>query len=205
MSVIDWHHKVVLTVKCIYIRYSTACSNESIAISPVIHKCSYRITVFQYIGTFTGINEVFKLFWLCYICIQLNLWDGVGRMVHINILNVFETYPLWERAAVGSNGLWESKSRYDWQSVCLVVESTLGLMTRYCYLPEGICLKVVLSLCGALSDERSSLWFVSQSVVICQYVHLVFKFHVFGTVQRCIYNVYRASFIPDTVQQITPW
>jgi hypothetical protein len=41
------------------------------------------------------------------------------------------------------------------QSVCLGVEPALGLVTRYFY-----CLKVaVLSLWGALSDERSSLSF----------------------------------------------
>jgi hypothetical protein len=53
----------------------------------------------------------------------------------------------------------ESESLYDWQSVCLGVEPRLGLMTRYLF-----SLKVtVLSIWGALSDERSGLSFVSHS------------------------------------------
>jgi hypothetical protein len=45
------------------------------------------------------------------------------------------------------------------QSVCLGVEPRLGLMTGYLFL-----LKVtVLSIWGALSDERSGLSFVSHS------------------------------------------
>jgi hypothetical protein len=44
------------------------------------------------------------------------------------------------------------------QSVCQGVEPTLELVTRYYFLSEGCCLKdAVLSLCGALSDERSGL------------------------------------------------
>jgi hypothetical protein len=50
------------------------------------------------------------------------------------------------------------------QSVCLGVEPTLGLVTRYYFLPEDFCLKaVVLSLWGALSDERTGLQFAVQS------------------------------------------
>jgi hypothetical protein len=50
-------------------------------------------------------------------------------------------------------------------SVCLGVEPTLGLMTRYYFLSEGCCLKVaVLFLCGALSDERMGLQFAVQSL-----------------------------------------
>jgi hypothetical protein len=45
------------------------------------------------------------------------------------------------------------------QSVCLGVQPRVGLMTRYLFL-----LKVaVLSIWGALSDERSGLSFVSHS------------------------------------------
>jgi hypothetical protein len=44
------------------------------------------------------------------------------------------------------------------QSVCLGVEPTLGLVTRYYFLSVGCCLKVVvLFLWGALSDERTGL------------------------------------------------
>jgi hypothetical protein len=40
------------------------------------------------------------------------------------------------------------------QSVCQGIEPTLGLVTRYYFLPEG-CLKIaVLSMWGALSDGR---------------------------------------------------
>jgi hypothetical protein len=47
------------------------------------------------------------------------------------------------------------------QSVCQGIEPTLGLVTRYYFLTEGCFLKVaVLSLWGALSDERSGLSFV---------------------------------------------
>jgi hypothetical protein len=47
------------------------------------------------------------------------------------------------------------------QSACRDVEPTLGLVTRYYCLSEGCFLKVsVLSLWGALSDERSDLSFV---------------------------------------------
>jgi hypothetical protein len=50
------------------------------------------------------------------------------------------------------------KLLYDWrsvsQSICLGVEPTLGLVTRYYFMSEGCCLKVaVLFLWGALSDE----------------------------------------------------
>jgi hypothetical protein len=53
------------------------------------------------------------------------------------------------------------------QTVCLGVEPTLGLVTRYSYylLYEGFCLKVaVLSLSGALSDEKTDLQFAVQSL-----------------------------------------
>jgi hypothetical protein len=62
-----------------------------------------------------------------------------------------------------------SKLLYDWwsvsQSVCLGVESTLGLVTRYYFLSEGCYLKfAVLFLWGALSDERTGLNFAVQSL-----------------------------------------
>jgi hypothetical protein len=50
-------------------------------------------------------------------------------------------------------------------SVCQGIEPTLGLVTRYYFLSEGYFLKVtVLSLWGALSDERSSLSFAILSL-----------------------------------------
>jgi hypothetical protein len=45
------------------------------------------------------------------------------------------------------------------QSVCLGLEPTLGLVTRYYFLFEGFLKFAVLSLWGALSDEKSGLQF----------------------------------------------
>jgi hypothetical protein len=51
------------------------------------------------------------------------------------------------------------------QSVCQGIEPTLRLVTKYYFLSEGCCLKVaVLSLQGALFDDRSGLSFVILSV-----------------------------------------
>jgi hypothetical protein len=51
------------------------------------------------------------------------------------------------------------------RSVCLGVEPTLGLDTRYYFLSEGSRLKVaVFFLWGALSDERTGLQFAVQSL-----------------------------------------
>jgi hypothetical protein len=65
--------------------------------------------------------------------------------------------------------LSKSKLLYDrrsvGQSVCLGVEPSLGLVTRYYFLSEGCCLKVrVLFLWGALSDERTGLQIAVQSL-----------------------------------------
>jgi hypothetical protein len=54
----------------------------------------------------------------------------------------------------------QSVSRSVSQSLRLGVEPTLGLVTRYYFLSEDICLKVaVLFLRGALSDKRMGLQF----------------------------------------------
>jgi hypothetical protein len=80
------------------------------------------------------------------------------------------------------------------QSVCQGIEPALGLVTRYYFLSEGCFLKVaVLSLWGALSDERSGLSFVFLSLVIHQYLHKAFTFHVFYS--SAIYIQYISSFI----------
>jgi hypothetical protein len=51
------------------------------------------------------------------------------------------------------------------QSSCLGVEPTLGLANRYYFLSECFCLKVVaLFLWGILSNERTGLQFVVQSL-----------------------------------------
>jgi hypothetical protein len=51
------------------------------------------------------------------------------------------------------------------QSVCIGVEPTLWLVTRYYFLSEDCCLKVaVLFLWDALSDERTDLQFPMQSL-----------------------------------------
>jgi hypothetical protein len=58
------------------------------------------------------------------------------------------------------------------QPVCLGVEPTLGLVTRYCFESER-CLNVtVLFLWGALSDERSGLSFVSMYIKYLHYMCL---------------------------------
>jgi hypothetical protein len=50
-------------------------------------------------------------------------------------------------------------------TVCLGVETTLGLVTRFYFLSEGCCLKVeVLFPWGVLSDERTGLQFALQSL-----------------------------------------
>jgi hypothetical protein len=51
------------------------------------------------------------------------------------------------------------------QSVCISVELTVELVTRYYFLSEGCCLEVAfLFLWGALSDERTDLQFSVQSL-----------------------------------------
>jgi hypothetical protein len=66
------------------------------------------------------------------------------------------------------------------QSLCQGIEPTLGLVTRYYFLSEGCFLKfAVLSLWGALSDERLGLSFVFLSLGIYQYLHQTFTLHVF--------------------------
>jgi hypothetical protein len=44
--------------------------------------------------------------------------------------------------------------------------------------------------------------FCQYQSIVSQYVHKVFTLSVFDTVQGCIYNIYKASFSPGTVQQI---
>jgi hypothetical protein len=52
-----------------------------------------------------------------------------------------------------------------------------GRLTRYCFLFKCLGQEfVVLSLWGALSDSRPGLYFVSNSLVICLRVHLLFTF-----------------------------
>jgi hypothetical protein len=59
-----------------------------------------------------------------------------------------------------SNDLTSSPMTVVSWSACLGAEPTLGLVTRYYFLPEGCCLKVaVLFLWGALSDEKTGLQF----------------------------------------------
>jgi hypothetical protein len=65
------------------------------------------------------------------------------------------------------------------QSV-LVSSPLCGRLTRYCFIFKSLGLQfVVLSLWGALSDERPGLSFVSHSLVICLCVHLLFTFLYF--------------------------
>jgi hypothetical protein len=66
------------------------------------------------------------------------------------------------------------------QSLCQSIDPILGLVTRYYFRSEGCFLKcAVLSLWGALSDERLGLSFVFLSLVIYHYLHQTFTLHVF--------------------------
>jgi hypothetical protein len=65
------------------------------------------------------------------------------------------------------------------QSVCLGVEPTLWTFDQILLSFQEFLKCVVLSLWGALSDERAGLSFVSHSLVICLYVHLLLTFFLF--------------------------
>jgi hypothetical protein len=81
------------------------------------------------------------------------------------------------------------------QSVCQGIEPTLGLVTRHYFLSEGcFCLKVaVLSLWGALSDERSGLSFsVSSKLSVftsSTYVSCVLQFSNLYTINIKLQSV----------------
>jgi hypothetical protein len=64
---------------------------------------------------------------------------------------------------------------------------------------QSVCLVTVLSIWGALSDERSGLSFVSQSAALvhCLYVQLF----TCCRNANCRYNIYKASVSPGSVQQ----
>jgi hypothetical protein len=81
------------------------------------------------------------------------------RIMHISLFSSFTPKYLLLTFKVTSSQI-QSQSYFtiDGQSVCLGVEPTLGLVTRYYFLYEGFSLKVaVLSLWGAISDERTDL------------------------------------------------
>jgi hypothetical protein len=82
--------------------------------------------------------------------------------------------------------LRQSVSRYG-----LVSSPLCGCLTRYCFLFKSFGLEfVVLSLWGALSDERLGLFFVSHSLVICLCVHLLFTFLSFTHLSYTYCNVH---------------
>jgi hypothetical protein len=101
--------------------------------------------------------------------------------------------------------LWPTVSQY-----VLVSSPLCGRLTRYCFLLKSLGLEfVVLSLWGALSDERPGLSFVSHSLVICLCVLLLFAFSSFTHLPYIYiytlyntYNIYKAPFSPGSVQQI---
>jgi hypothetical protein len=64
----------------------------------------------------------------------------------------------------------------------------------YCQTVAGLLMWV------ALSDERMGLSF-SRVTVCCQYVQFIF----YMLLNICIYNIYRASVSPGSVQQIMPY
>jgi hypothetical protein len=74
-----------------------------------------------------------------------------------------------------SQSVSQSVSQY-----VLVSSPLCGRVTRYCFLFKSLGLEfVVMSLWGALSDERPGLFFVSHSLVICLCVNLIFLFLCF--------------------------
>jgi hypothetical protein len=110
-------------------------------------------------------------------------------------------------AGVNGRTLHQSQSHLttDSQSVSQYVLVSTPLcerLTRYCFLFKSLCLEfVVLSLWGALSDERPGLSFVSHSLVNCLCVHLLFTFLSFIYLPYIYtlyntYNIYKASFSP---------
>jgi hypothetical protein len=88
-------------------------------------------------------------------------------------------------------GFGQSQSHFTADSQYVLVSSPLcGCLTSYCFLFKGLGLEfVVLSLSGALSDERPALSFVSNSLVICLCVHLLFTFLSFTHYHIHIYYI----------------
>jgi hypothetical protein len=76
------------------------------------------------------------------------------------------------------------------QLVCLGAEHSLGLVTRYYLLYESYCL---VSVGRSFRREVGSVFCQYKSVIVCQYVHLIFIFSVFDTVQACMYIQYTQS------------
>jgi hypothetical protein len=76
------------------------------------------------------------------------------------------------------------------QSVCLGVEPQLVKVA-------------ILSIWGALSDERSGLSFVNHSQpIVSIYIYLQFNLTLVST---SMYYIYKASVGPGSVQQIMPY
>jgi hypothetical protein len=79
----------------------------------------------------------------------------------------------------------------------LVSSPLRGCLTRYCFLFKSLGLEfVVLSLWGALSDERPCLSYVSHSLIIYLCVHLLFTFclpHIYHI--YTLYNTYNVLYI----------
>jgi hypothetical protein len=100
------------------------------------------------------------------------IFDGLGRdCINICFLSCAFPPPPKESIAVRSTAVQATQSAFDIQSkievilrltvsqsVCLGVEPTLELVTRWYFLSERWCLKVaIFFLSGALSDERTGL------------------------------------------------
>jgi hypothetical protein len=74
-------------------------------------------------------------------------------------------HPLWRKIGSISRSPSQSYFTTDGQQICIGIEPTLGLATRYYFLSECCFLKVeVLFLLGALSGERMGLQFAVQSL-----------------------------------------
>jgi hypothetical protein len=81
------------------------------------------------------------------------------------------------------------------ENYCLLSSLTRGRIGNLLLL---LVLASAVTLGSSLSDERPGM------SIISHYLLKIFTIYVFDTVQECIYNIYKASFSPGSVQQIMP-
>jgi hypothetical protein len=90
------------------------------------------------------------------------------------------------------------------QSVCLGIESTRDLRPDSPPPPS----KLLSCLCGAPSLTRGRVCLLSmESIVVSQYLHKLFTLTIYIICVRhssAMYNIYKDSFSPGSVQQIMP-
>jgi hypothetical protein len=100
------------------------------------------------------------------------------------------------------------------ESVTVTLRLMVGqsVSMSWCGAPSGAhyqifvnCLTAtVLSYLGAISDEKSGLYFVSQSkVFVSMYIYIYLTFCMFDMCYK--YNIYKPFISPGFVQQIIPY